>query len=212
MTRILVAHEMDLVTQGAHHVITTNPSWTVVSECHTLSDVVSLLASETVDILVCSEQLDPLQDIVTVIKFLRATAPDVRIILIGATNDGRLMRDMFHMGLSAYLHSGDPLRECLPAAIYSAIRGTLYLSPTSNAEYIVSMQTSPHHWQIDEEARTVLRLLAAGGTVNTIAAEMKVQRRHVYWVLEKLRYRFGALTNTQMVSYAIAEGYTSPPE
>ncbi len=212
MTRILVAHEMDLVTQGAHHVIASNPSWKVVGECHTLSDVVSVLASETVDILVCSEQIDPLQDIVTIIKLLQATAPDVHIILIGSTNDGRLTRDLFHMGLSAYLHSGDPLRECLPAAIYSAIRGTLYLSPTANAEYIVSMQTSPHHWQIDNEARMVLRLLAAGGTASTISVEMKVPRRHVYWIIDKLRYRFGALTNTQMVSYAIAEGYISPPE
>ncbi len=212
MTRILIAHEMDLVTQGAYHVLTANPSWSVIGECHVLSDTLDVLASVDVDVLICSEQIDPLHDTVRLIKLLRDAAPSARLILIGATIDGRLMRDLFHLGLSAYLHQGDPLRDCLPAAIYAAFRNSLYLSPTANAEYLVSMQASAHHWQIDEEARTVLRLLAAGGTIGSIAAEMKVPRRHIYWVCEKLRYRFGAVTNTQMVSYAIAEGYTSPPD
>ena len=212
MTRILVAHEMDLVTQGVHHVLATNSSCSVVAECHTLNDMLDVLKSAPIDILVCSEQIDPFQDTVRLTRLLRSTAPNVHIIFIGASNDGRLMRDLFHLGLSAYLHQGDPLSDCLPAAIHAALRGSLYLSPTANTEYIVAMQASAHHWHIDEEAITVLRLLAAGGTPNAIATEMKVKRRHIYWICDKLRYRFGAVTNTQMVGYAIAEGYISPPD
>ena len=54
-----------------------------------------------------------------------------------------------------------------------------------------------------------MRLLAQGYTIGIIANQLSVSQRHIYWVCQKLRNRFGATTNEQMISCAIAEGYVS---
>jgi DNA-binding CsgD family transcriptional regulator len=86
-----------------------------------------------------------------------------------------------------------------------------YLSPTANAEYLVTMQGNNRGWHLDTEARAILRLIASGCTAREIAAQMNLKLRRVYWVTEKLRARFGASTNEHLISLAKAEGFTCLP-
>lgn len=209
MAHILLADEMDLVTHGARSVLLINPAWTVVGECHSLNDTLKQLDPAAVDVVVCGEQLDPGYDALRLVERLRTAAPNAHMILIGSAADGRLLRDLLHIGLRAYLHRGDPLRDCLPAAIHTVLRESLYLSPTANTDYLVAIQSGKHHRYLDPEARMVLRLLAQGCTIGSIAAQMRLPQRRIYWVCQKLRNRFGATTNEQMMSCAIAEGYTN---
>lgn len=209
MAQILLADEMDLVTHGARSVLLNTPEWTVVGEYQSLSGALKQMGTAVVDVVVCGEEIDPGYDPLTLVEMMQATAPSARVILIGSAADGRLLRDLLHIGARGYLHRGDPLRDCLPAAIHAVLKNSMYLSPTANTEYLVAMQSGEHHWMLDAEARTVLRLLARGCTVGSIAAQMKLPQRHVYWVCQKLRSRFGAATNEQMISCATAQGYTS---
>lgn len=209
MAQILLADEMDLVTRGARSVLLDCPDWTVVGECHSLSETLKQLSLSAVEVVICGEQIDPSYDALSLVERLRSAAPNVHIILIGSVADGRLLRDMLHFGLRAYLNRGDPLGECLPIAIRAVLKESLYLSPTANTDYLVAMQSSKRQRSLDAEARIVLRLLAQGCTTGIIADQLSVSQRHIYWVCQKLRNRFGATTNEQMISCAIAEGYAS---
>jgi DNA-binding NarL/FixJ family response regulator len=209
LAHILLADEMDLVTHGARSVLLNHPGWTVVGECHSLNDMLKQLAATVVDVVVCGDEIDPGYDAISLVERLRSEAPHVHMILIGSVADGRLLRDLLHIGLRAYLHRGDPLRDCLPAALHTVLRDSLYLSPTANTDYLVAIQSGKRHRYLDPEARMVLRLLAQGCTIGSIAAQMKLPQRRIYWICQKLRNRFGATTNEQMMSCAIAEGYAS---
>jgi DNA-binding CsgD family transcriptional regulator len=68
------------------------------------------------------------------------------------------------------------------------------------------MEHPTRKWELDTEAYAVLRLLAQGNTVGSIAVHLKVSQRRVYWVREKLRRRFGAVTNEHLITRAAAEG------
>lgn len=92
----------------------------------------------------------------------------------------------------------------------TTLRNRPYLSPTANAEYLVAMQSLERDWRLDGEARAVLRLLAQGCHVGQIALALNIPPRRVYWVREKLRRRFGAVTNEHMMSRAAAEGFVYP--
>ena len=209
---ILLADEMDLVTQGARFVLRDFPAWTVVGEYHTLTDTVNHLASEAVDVIVCGEQIEPLYDPFSLLKRLQLGAPNARLILIGCSMDGKLIHELLDYGLHGYLFHGDALRNCLPTAVSTTISEALYLSPTANSAYLVAMQSFDRHYLLDDEARTVLRLLARGYTVGSIAAQMKVAPRRIYWIRLKLRRRFGASTNEHLISCAAAEGYMNSLE
>lgn len=209
MAQILLADEMDLVTRGARSVLLDFPDWTVAGECHSLNEALQQLSLSVVDVVICGEQIDPSYDVLSLVERLRSAAPNAHIILIGSVADGRLLRDLLHCGLRAYLNRGDPLGDCLPVAIRAVLKESLYLSPAANSDYLVAMQSSKSHRYLDSEARIVLRLLARGCSIGIIAAQLSVSQRHVYWVCQKLRNRFGATTNEQMISCAIAEGYAN---
>jgi DNA-binding NarL/FixJ family response regulator len=107
-----------------------------------------------------------------------------------------------------YFFSGDDLHECLLPGLNTVIHNRPYLSPTANAEYLVTMQSPLRDWQLDSESRAVLRLLARGLHISEIAAQMDVPLRRIYWVRQKLRKRFGANTNEHLISMAATEGFT----
>jgi DNA-binding NarL/FixJ family response regulator len=131
---------------------------------------------------------------------------------MGTLSDGLLIRDLFAVGACGYLAAGDDLPACLLTAVDTVLRERPYLSPTANSEYLITMHTRDRNWKLDAEARAVLRLLAQSFTVGRIAAQLQVKPRRVYWVREKLRYRFGATTNEHLISWAVMEGFASFPD
>ena len=163
------------------------------------------------DIVILGDQFDPLIDTLTLVEYTIHAGPSTRIIVIGTAIDGLVIRDLFTMGVCGYLAAGDDLSSCLITSIDMVLREYPYLSPTANAEYLVTLQGNNHGWHLDTEARAILRLIASGCTAREIAAQMNLKLRRVYWVTEKLRARFGASTNEHLISLAKAEGFTCLP-
>lgn len=208
MPQILIADEMDLVTDGARLALQDKPDWIVTGEYHTLTDAIQHLETVGVDVIICGDQIDPLYNAFHLVDRLQSTAPHAPVVLIGTIMDGKLLSELFDSGVHGYLHRGDPLRECLPTAIRTVLKGTLYLSPSASAAYLTAMQTHERHPNLDEEARLVLQLLAQGYTVGEIAVQLGIPLRRVYWVREKLRRRFGATTNEHLIRRSTGEGFT----
>jgi DNA-binding CsgD family transcriptional regulator len=53
----------------------------------------------------------------------------------------------------------------------------------------------------------VLQLLAHGEHVGQISKRLGIDKRRVYWVREKLRRRFGATTNENLIFQAASQGF-----
>lgn len=171
------------------------------------SELVRMATELRPDIVIAEDQLDPTIDALELVDQLTRSAPSTSIILFGNLTDGMLIRDLLSSGVRGYLYEGDDLRIHIFTALDTVLRKRLYLSPTANAEYLVAMQSEERDWKLDTEARSVLRLLARGCTVGSIAAQLHLNPRRVYWVREKLRRRFGATTNEHLISRAAAEGF-----
>jgi len=82
-----------------------------------------------------------------------------------------------------------------------------YLSPTANSAYLVAMQSPLRDWQLDTEARAMLRLLMQGLPIADIARQLDIPMRRAYFLRYKLKQRFGATTNEHLISRAVAEGF-----
>lgn len=210
-TRILIADGSSLTVVGAMTLLKarTDTLTTQAENCH---DLMRLTATVKPDVVLIGDQFDPLMDTLELVERLLVTAPCSRIIVMGKLSDGLLIRDLFNAGARGYLAAGDDLTECLLTAIDTVLRERPYLSPTANAEYLIMMHNGDKEWKLDAEARAVLRMLVQGRTIGGIAAQMKVKPRHVYWVRQKLRRRFGAETNEHLISRAVAEGFGGIPE
>jgi len=76
--------------------------------------------------------------------------------------DGLIVNDLSAMYVAGYRYRNDPLSGVLVEAIQTVMRKRPYLSPTANSEYLLAMQSDRAGWQLDAEARDVLRLMASG--------------------------------------------------
>ena len=156
--------------------------------------------------------LSLMSEVEALVERLKNAAPQSRLVVLGGQVDGLLVRDLFACSVLGYLFLGDDLGDCLPPALGTVLNNRPYLSPTANAEYLVAMQSPLRNWQLDSEARAVLRLLARGLHISQIAEQMDVPLRRIYWVRQKLRKCFGDNTNEHLISMAVSEGFSYPRE
>ncbi|MEL7235689.1 MAG: response regulator transcription factor [Chloroflexota bacterium] len=206
MIRIIIADDCDLTIRGAAAVLEGDHRLTVVGTARDMNTLLETLHTMSSDVVLINEWLYN-TDILSAVGQVRAAAPLARIIVMGSLSDGLLIRDLFALGVGGYLCKSDDLETHLLTAVDTVMRDRPYLSPTANAEYLVAMQSPRRDCHLDEEARSVLRLLANGFHVAEIARQLKTSVRRVYWVRHKLRERFGATTNEHLISRAAQEGF-----
>ena len=204
--RLVIADAADLIRLGMEAVLQRHAECIVEASVSLLTDL-WVVAETKPQVIVVDERLDPEIDILQIVEDVLRISPQTRVLVSGYLRDGLLIRDLFAAGCQGYLYKGDELQEWLVCAVETVMRDRLYLSPTANAEYLTAMQTPQRDWQLDQEARGVLRLLAQGQHVGQISLALDIHPRRVYWVREKLRVRFGAATNEHMISRAAAEGF-----
>jgi two-component system capsular synthesis response regulator RcsB len=205
-THLLIADSSSLTVLGVETLLRGRAN-TKITAAENGSDLLKAVAISLPNIVLLGDRFDPLIDTLALVEKLQRNFPRIRLIIMGLMSDGLLIRDLMAAGVKGYLMVGDDMSVCLPTALDMALRDRPYLSPTANAEYLTAMQSPLRDWQLDSEARSVLRLLARGMHVSQIAEEMDVPLRRIYWVRQKLRQRFGASTNEHLISTAIREGY-----
>lgn len=204
--RIVVADEMDVVTQGLRVILTEQQRYAVIAECHTLAAVQAVVRAQPVDVIICGQTLDPELDPLRLVDVLRQMVYRTRLILIGATANGLLIGTLLDIGLHGYLYKADSLRECLPLAVEMVTRSRTYLSPTADAEYVAALNRESAI-RLNSQERTVLQLLAQGRKVAEIARLLQLPARRIYTIRDTLRNRFGATSNEHLLVRAIAEGF-----
>lgn len=205
-TQILIADSSSLIVFGTEMLLRQRQN-TTVSTVTCGSDLLRIARDLQPDIIIAGEQIDPSLDSLALTEQLQQAAPTSRIVLMGFLSDGLLIHDLLAMGVHGYLCMSDDLRENLLTAVETVLRQRLYLSPTANAEYLISMQSGKRDWKLDAQARAVLRFLAQGYSIGHIALQLKLSPRRVYWERQKLRRRFGASTNEHLICRAVEEGF-----
>lgn len=208
--QIVLADRNDLSLIGSWSVLLHHPEFDVVAAVTQVDTLLTVTQHFKPDVIIFDEHLYPQLDVYQTIQHLRDIVPDVKLILVGELFDGLYIRDLFHAGVQAYLYRQDALQDCLVSAVQTVLRNRKYLSPTANAEYLVAMQSPQRDWQLDQEARTVLQMLARGHRACEIADALSIDIRRVYHVRQKLRKRFNAETNEHLISVAAAEGFIYP--
>lgn len=205
--KIVLADDSDLMMVGTQAIIEAEPEYRVVGNAQTLKNVLKSVEQHIPEITILSECLYD-TDILSAVDAVRHLSPKTFIIVVGMMTDGALIHNLYMHGVKGYLYRGDALRECLLLAIRTVLQERPFLSPTANAEYLITLQSGHPVSQLNTEARTVLNYLAQGISVNQIAYYMSTSPRRVYSIRDRLRRRFGVETNEHLISRAVAEGFT----
>ncbi|MCB9451434.1 MAG: response regulator transcription factor [Anaerolineaceae bacterium] len=208
--RILIADEADLMLLGIETILQNYPGADVIGTARSGGELLAKSKGQHPDIIILNERLDALIDVLALTERLKQVSPQSRLIVVGSLAEGLLIRDLFACDVLAYLFAGDDLRDHLVAAVQAVAQRRPYLSPTANSAYLVAMQSPLRDWQLDPEARAMLRLLMGGVHIADIARQLDIPMRRAYFLRHKLKQRFGAATNEHLISRAVSEGFIVP--
>jgi len=205
--KIVIADDMDLTLEGMKAILRQYGSFQLAGAYQLLSEMLETIPGLHPDVILVGDKLEPGLDVLALVERIRQAAPRARIVVLSNLPDGLIVQELFNAGVAGYLYKNDLLSLYLIEAIQTVMRGRPYLSPTANSEYLLAMQSDRAGWQLDAEARDVLRLMANGYRPQEIAQLRNASVRRVYSVCERLRRHFGADTNVQLIVLAAEEGF-----
>jgi DNA-binding NarL/FixJ family response regulator len=202
MIRVLVADDHPIVRSGIVALLQTAVDVEVVGEASTGLDAVELARSVAPDVVLMDLRMPGIDGDEATARIL-AEQPGVRVLILTTYESDDSILTAIGAGASGYLLKAAPQDEIL-AGVRAVARGEVALAPRI-AALLVQRVKSPSPTLSPRETQ-VLRLVAAGKSNPSIAAELFVGeatvKTHLLHVFEKL----GVSDRTRAVTRAMELG------
>ena len=208
--RILIVDDHPVVRQGLRSLLAGHPDLEIVAEAEDGSEVLPLLSKHPTDVILLDIQMKG-QGGIEVARRVRASYPEIKIIILTTYDDESLLREAMEAGVHGYLLKSVS-HETLPDSIRAVMRGEKLLSPklVSNVvdqyQKLAQSQAQKEAGLTSEELQ-VLSAIAEGASNKDLAekffwSEATVKRR-VQEIVEKM----GVANRTQAIAEALRKGW-----
>ena len=186
MIRVLVADDHPIVRSGIVALLQTAPDVVVVGEAATGLEAVDLSLALTPDVVLMDLRMPGIDGDEATARIL-AGAPTARVLILTTYETDDSILTAIEAGASGYLLKAAPQDEIL-AGVRAVARGEVALAPRIAALLVQRVKTPAV--ALSPRETDVLRLVAAGKSNPTIAAELFVGeatvKTHLLHVFEKL--------------------------
>jgi two-component system response regulator DevR len=209
--RVLVCDDHRVVATGLAMVLAAQPDIDVIGVAGTMAEVVEVSRATRPDVVLMDYAL-PDGDGVAATAAIKATRPEVRVVMLTSFVDEEVLIAAIEAGCSGYVtkHKG---AEDLTAAVRLAAAGEALVSPDMLARLLPRLRRGHHGVGSDltSREREVLDLLAQGCSKEDIAERLLVStntaRNHIQNILSKL----GCHSRLEAVAVATREGLVHRP-
>ena len=205
---LLIVDDHPVVRDGLVAILGTQPDFKVAGEAASGEEALALFERLRPDVILLDLEM-PGMDGVEVIKRLRATQPEVKIVVFTAFDTDERILSALQAGAKGYLLKGAPRSE-LFEAIRVVHRGGSLLQPVVASRLLSQLSgsesaASPAEPLTPREAE-VLQLLAQGKPNKEIAAELFISERTVKFHISAILAKLGATNRTEAVTIALQQG------
>jgi len=146
--------------------------------------------------LIIDDSLPKGVNLVKELKKLIEAHPGLAVIMITQRPTVSLVRLMLNLGTRAILHRDDDLDHTLNQAVHLAVAGGTIISPQVS-QLLEHQPALPK--AIDQRDIDVLQLLTDGLRAKEIAAQLSIDRRVVYRIIQKVSTVYDAQNIAQLV-------------
>ena len=205
---ILVADDHPVLRDGLIAVLSTQSDFEVIGEAGTGEEVVQKAKELQPDIVVLDLEM-PVMDGVEALKLMRASRPDIRVIIFTVFDTDERILGAVQAGAKGYLLKGAP-RDQLFDAIRIVHAGGSLLQPIVASRLLerISQVTdgSKSATSVTPREMDVLRLLAQGLQNKEIADDLGITERTVKFHVGSILSKMGAGNRTEAVTIAVHRG------
>ncbi len=208
MIRLLLADDHAIVREGLKQLFAYVPDMALIAEAGNGDQILSeLRAGEPFDVLLLDLTMPGISGTELIVR-IRQERPELPILVLSMHNEPQIAQRALKAGAAGYL-TKDSEPETLLAAIRRVAAGRRFIDPTL-AEAIAlessSMGPAVRHDRLSEREAQILRLLAQGCSINSIAETLGISNKTVSTHKARLMEKMNFTSNADLVRYAIAHG------
>jgi DNA-binding NarL/FixJ family response regulator len=210
--KILLADDHQILRSGLRALLESQPGFEVVGEAQDGRTAVRLVSELSPDVVIMDLRMPDLNGVETT-RLAVAAKPDVRIIVLSAHFDHRMVGEAIKAGAAGYVAKESAFEE-LARAIRTVMSGKRFLSPRVTAgvidEYLQSGTTddgvcSP----LSAREREVLQLMADGKSTKEIAMHLQLSIKTIETHRLRIMQKVNLHSVAELTKYALREGITS---
>ncbi|HTI18563.1 MAG TPA: response regulator transcription factor [Trinickia sp.] len=206
MIRILIADDHAVVRSGLKQIVATAPDTVVVDEAVSGADVLAKLRTNEVDLLTLDMTMPGISG-VDLIRRVHAEFPGMPILILSIHNEAQVVSRALRAGAAGYVtKDSDP--EILLAAVHKLAAGGRFIDPKLVDAIVFERHSGdmPPHEILSDREFEVLRLLAAGRSINDIADAFALSAKTISTHKRRLMQKLGLSNNAELIRYSIRHG------
>jgi two-component system, NarL family, invasion response regulator UvrY len=204
MIQILIVDDHAVVRMGLAKIIEFNRDFSVTAQAGSAEEAINILMTKKFDVVILDISL-PGRSGIDIIKDVLSLQPRIKIIILSMYKEKQFAARAFKAGAAGYL-----TKEMAPDEIVNAINkvwtGGKYISAEFATilldEMIEPSEDLPHESLSNRELE-VLRLIASGKSLTSIASDLSLSDRTVSTYRTRILEKMGMKNNAEIIHYAI---------
>ncbi len=207
--KVLIADDHPLMLQGIRRALEASESIEVVGEAHSGEEVLALVERRNPDLVLLDLHMPGIGGLECIAE-LKRTWPDVKSVVISASDDRVSIDSALLAGASAYiLKSVSPVD--IPSVLRQAWAGAVYHVPSAARPRDGEQPTAGGPDLTPREA-TILMAIASGSTTKAISQELWLSQHTVKFHLTNIYRKLGVSNRSGAVRYAFENDLTPSVE
>ena len=204
--RVVVADDFPLVREGVVRALNQDPGIVVVAQAENGQEALDVAQELHPDVMILDLRMPDLGGLAVLDK-LRSTQPDIRVIVMTASEQASTLLDAIAAGAAGYLSkrsTGEELRQ----AVITAHAGGSVITPSLASHLLKEFSSSARGEQspvrpLQGRELDVLRLVVQGKTDNEIGRELFISPRTVQNHLTRIREKTGLRRRSELTRWAV---------
>jgi DNA-binding NarL/FixJ family response regulator len=197
--KVLIADDHPLVLQGIRRALEASEDIDVVGEARSGDEVLALVERRNPDLVLLDLHMPGLSGLDCIAE-LKRCSPDVKTVVISASDDRASIDSVLLAGASAYiLKSVSPVD--IPTLLRQAATGAVYHAPSA-APARNGGQTTPAGPDLTPRETTILMAVAGGLTTKAISQDLWLSEHTVKFHLTNIYRKLGVSNRSAAVRYA----------
>jgi DNA-binding NarL/FixJ family response regulator len=201
---VLIADDHPLMLAGIRRTLEHTDDIDVVGEAQSGSQMLQMIERRAPDVVLMDMHMPDMVGMES-IEEIRAQSPDVKIVVLSASDDRRLINGALEAGASAYVVKSAAASDVV-AVLRQVISGAVFVASTGPPR---GSRSDPC---LTDREQSVLGLVAAGLTTTEISQELWLSEHTIKFHLTKVYRKLGVANRAAAVRYAIEAGIAMPKQ
>ena len=206
LMRVVIADDHELMLAGVRRALEADGGFEIVGETRNGADVAGIV-DRTLPELVLLDVRMPNVDGLACLDDIRLRHPDIKVVMLSASQDEQLIERALRRGASAYLVKNIDVGD-LPSTLRQALEGNIYRAVGASGE---TEPCGARAAGLTDREISILTALSRGLSNDEIAKEFWVARQTVKFHLTNIYRKLGVRNRAEAMRKAYSFGLVEHP-